>query len=114
MDEQRKFQENDNSSDEPFTNVTDKGYRNVLAAWRKGQFLLQPTFARSDRHFTTFELLSSASIARDRAGNERAVNVCKRAGYIRRGLEKNQSAADLADAWLAWSFQVNFMYRPIL
>jgi len=34
----------------PFTNVTDKGYRCVAAAWRRGgQFILQPQFAKSDQ-----------------------------------------------------------------
>jgi hypothetical protein len=39
-----------------FTNVLDKGYRCVLAAWRAGgQLLLQPFFAKSDRKFSSNE-----------------------------------------------------------
>jgi hypothetical protein len=52
----------------------DKGYRCVIAGWRKGQYLMQPMFARSDHHFTTEDILTLA-IAKDRAGNELAVKI---------------------------------------
>jgi hypothetical protein len=58
----------------------DKGYCCVIAAWRKGQYLLQLMFARSDHHFTTEDILTSAAIAKDRAGNKSAVNICKQSG----------------------------------
>jgi hypothetical protein len=111
---QEKFAKADISSSMPFTNILDKGYRCSVAAWRKGQYVLQPRFAKSDQQFTTEHLLSSAAIATDRGGNERAVNVCKRAGVLQRGLAQNGSTADLDDAWLAWSFQANFMFKPVL
>lgn len=38
--------------------ILDKGYHIVLAAWQNGgQFLLQPFFAKSDRKFTSKEVL---------------------------------------------------------
>jgi len=99
----------------PFTNVTDKGYRCVAAAWRHGrQFLLQPQFAKSDKQFTTTHIISSAAIASDRGGNEHAVRVCKEAGVLKQGLYKAGSMETLCDMWLAWSFQANFMFGPVL
>ena len=99
----------------PFTNIMDKGYRSILAAWRAGdQLLLQPFFAKSDRKFTSKEVLLSAAVATDRSGNERAVRAMKRSGFIRRGIHQKQKLDQFADFWLAWGFQVNFMYKPVL
>jgi len=114
LEMQEEFIETDLTSDLPFTNIVDKGYRCVIAAWRKGQYLVQPKFARSDRKFTTEDILTSACIATDRSGNERAVNVCKYSGVIQRGLLRSGNPADLDDTWLAWSFQSNFVFRPVL
>ena len=49
---------------------------------------------------------------RDRAGNERAVNVCKRTGLAKRGFQPGMSATRLNNAWRCWGFQANFMYKP--
>ena len=68
----------------PFTNIVDKGYRCIMAAWRAGkQLFLQPAFARSDRKFNTREVNRSSTVASDRSGNDRAVNVAKRAGVLK-------------------------------
>jgi hypothetical protein len=49
-----------------FTNILDKGYRCVLAAWRAGgQLLLQPFFAKSDQKFSNNEVLLSGAVATD-------------------------------------------------
>jgi hypothetical protein len=56
----------------------------------------------------------SASVAADRSGNERAVNVVKRSGFLKRGLRPAQSPAQIDDVWKAWSFQANFMFKPVL
>ena len=99
----------------PFTNIFDKGYRVNLPAFRAGrQHVLQPIFARSDRKFTGRETIHSASIATDRSGNERAVNRCKLAGFIQRGLQQNGDPRMMDDVWLSWSFQSNFMYKSVL
>jgi len=75
----------DGLSTVPFTNVLDKGYCCFVAAWQKGQYVLQPFFAKSDQQFSTEQLMPSAEIATDRGGNEDAVNVCKRSGLLQRG-----------------------------
>jgi hypothetical protein len=104
-----------NHSDLPFTNIMDKGYRCRLAAWRTGrQLLLRPLFARSDRKFNTREIIHSSAISAGRAANERAVNVSKRSGYLARGMKTHGDATELADAWLAWSLQINFMIKSQL
>ena len=47
------------------------------------------------------------------SSNERAVNVAKRAGVLKRGLRPNESPEVIADVWLAWGFQAN-LARTIL
>jgi hypothetical protein len=48
---QDEFAKNDPTSDKPFTNVFDKGYRCILAALEQGfQLCMQPTFAQSKRN----------------------------------------------------------------
>ena len=103
LKEQEEFVKQDPvHSDIPFTNVLDKGYRIVITAWRAGrQRTIQPDFTRSDRRFSSREVVRSASVATDRSGNERHVNVCKRAGRISRGLQHHQQPRIIADAWLA-------------
>lgn len=97
----------------PFLNIYDKGYRAKMAAWKEGkQEVLQPDFADSDRRFNRYETISSASIASDRGGNERSVNVSKRSGYIRRGFLPNMCPKQFNKAWKNWAFQSNFMFRP--
>jgi hypothetical protein len=108
---QQKFVENNDISDLTYTNNVDKGYCCVIAAWRKGQYLLQLLmFARSDHHFTTEDILTSAAIAKDRAGNKSAVNIFKQSGVIKHGLLLHGKPAALDNTWLAWSFQANFMF----
>ena len=99
----------------PFTNIYDKGYRAKMVAWRCGQQLvLQPEWAESDKQFRRDQTFLSASVATDRGGNERAVKVCKRAWFIRRGFLPNMSPKQLNDAWTTWAFQANFMFSPVL
>ena len=82
-----------------------------MAAWKAGQQLtLQPTFAKSDRGFRRQETLSSAIVASDRSGNERAGRLCKLSGYISRGLDNNQSFERMHKVWLCWGFQLTFMF----
>jgi len=75
---------------------------------------LQPSFAKSDSRFRRDETLSSAIVASDRSGNERAVRLTKMAGYIGRGLESTQSMERIHKSWLAWGFQINFMFGKVL
>ena len=117
FEKQRDFAAKDlvNGKVIPFTNMVNKGYRINLPAWRAGQQLVyQPIFAKSDRKFTGRETIKSAKIATHCSGNERAVNRCKMSGYIKRGLQPHGKTYTLDDAWLAWSFQTNFMHKAVL
>ena len=99
----------------PFTNILDKGYHCAMAAWRAGkQLLLQPVFAKSDSKFNSTQIHRSADVAADRSGNERAVKVGKHSALLKRGLEKHQDPALIADAWLVWGFQANFMFKSVM
>ena len=98
-----------------FLNICDKGYRAKLVAHREGgQLVLQPDFAESDKRFSSSQTLRSASVATDRGGNEQAVNVAKRAWFLKRGFQNHSRKKQMNDAWMTWSFQYNFMYDPIL
>ncbi len=99
----------------PFTNIYDKGYRAKMVAWKCGkQKVLQPEWAESDKRFKRDQTLMSASVATDRGGNERAVNVCKWAWSVRRGFLPNISPKQLNKARTTWSFHANFMFNPVL
>ena len=98
-----------------WVNIVDKGYRVRSAAWRSGQqFVLQPSFAKSDRKFSTNETLRSAAIASDRGANERAVRLSKLSKQLQEGKIGSKSIERLSDLWLTWSFQCNFLYKPVL
>ena len=117
FDQQDKFSSHDlvGGKKIPFTNIFDKGYRVMLAAWQAGkQLIQQPTFATSDQKFTANETIRSASIATDRSGNERGVNVQKRSGFIKRGIKPSSCLKTMDDVWISWSFQSNFMFKPVL
>ena len=99
----------------PFTNVYDKGYRAKLVCWRAGkQRTHQPVWRESDRRFNRNETLLTATVASDRGGNERSVNVCKRSWYVSNGLKQNSCPKQLNNAWKTWAFQANFMFKPVL
>ena len=121
MDEQEQFAEGDLVFIRgvitllQLMNIYDKGYHAKAVAHRAGkQLVLQPAFAESDKHFNRIQTLLSASVATDRGGNERAVNVAKRSWYVKRGFQPCTEPKQLSDAWLTWSFQSNFMYAPVL
>ena len=86
-----------------------------MAAWENGkQLVLQPDFKESDKRFNRHQTISSASVASDRGGNERAVNVSKRAGLISKGFQSNSDPVRFNNVWLTWSFQANFMFERVL
>ena len=117
FEKQKEFCEMDRVHGEvvPFTNVFDKGYQNRLQAWQAGkQLTLQPVFAKSDAKFRRKDTLSSAVIAADRSGNERAVWLSKMATYISKGLENHQSMERMHYAWICWGFQTNFMFESVV
>ena len=99
----------------PFTNILDRGYRVALSAWKTGkQTIIQPAFVKADKKFSSKKVLYSATVATDRSGNERAVNVCTRSLRIRRGLGKLENPKNMSDLWLTWSFQCNFMFKSVV
>jgi len=115
MQFQELFQRADSKSSLSFTNILDKGYRCILAAWRAGgQLLLQPFFAKSDRKFLSTEVLLSGAVASDCSGNERAVNHLKSSDMIARGIHQLQDLEQTADLWIGYGFQCNFMFKPVL
>jgi hypothetical protein len=118
LDEQWDFQKSDlvDGKIVPFTNIYDKGYRARAVCWRKGrQLVAQPIYAKSDERFKGSDTIISASIASDRGGNERGVNISKRSGVIKRGfMNPNMDAQMFQDIWIMWSYQANFMYEPVL
>ena len=115
LKQQQLFQEGDESSNNQFINIFDKGYRVTLLAREHMQSCLQPVFAQSDRQFFRNELLHSASVAVIRSGNERAVKKMKYSWILQRGINHpNFKLSVLDDIWLAWGFQINFMYNTVL
>lgn len=117
LEEQEEYQKKDMVDDKvvPFTVILDKGYRARAANLRRGgQLTLQPVYAKSDQRFKGSETMLSASVASDRGGNERAVNVSKRGGVIKRGFKPSMDAKMFQDSWIGWGFQMNFMYNPVL
>jgi hypothetical protein len=78
------------------------------------QKVLESEWAESNKRFRRDQTLLSVSVAMDCGGNEKAVNVCKRAWFVRRGFLPNMSPKQLNEAWTTWSFQANFMFNPVL
>ena len=114
FEKQKIFTEIDETSDEPATNVMDKGYRSTLEAQKQGQRCLQPDFAESDRRFKSDQTLHSAAVAVVRSGNERAVKMVKHSWFVKRGASLYQlDYATIDDIWMGWGFRVNFMYSPV-
>ena len=114
LDEQQVYQEKNGGV--PFYNILDRGDRSTQAAWRRGQFVLQPTFVKCDRTFNTEETIESSRIAADQSGNIRAVGLCKTCSFLRNAEKgfKLKKVNRLCDVWLAHSFQINFMYKSVM
>ena len=111
---QRKFQEWDGG--DKFLNIVDHGYCVTKAAWQRNQLILQPIFAKSDKKFTTKDTITSACVAADRSGNERSVRICKHAKVFKHystNIHCSKDIEQLSDFWLAYSFQINFMYKNV-
>ena len=94
--------------------MLDKGFQIVQPAIKYKQKIIQPIFASSERDFCGNESLCISEVASDRSGNERAVKCVKRSGYITKGLESHQSYKRMDKVWLAFLFQTNFMFKPVL
>ena len=85
--------------------IYDRGYRAKMAAWLEGkQKVLQPPASKSDERFKERTTVYAATVAHDRSGNERAVNVCKRSGMIKRGFKPNMNPIRFNYVWRGWAF----------
>ena len=72
-------------------------------------------FAKSDRKFNSREVLISGAVASHQSGNERAVvERMKESNFVCRGIHHRVNFDTVADVWLAWGFQCNFMFEPVL
>ena len=117
LKDQKEFQRKDvvDGNAVPFTVIPDKGYRARISNWNQdGQLTAQPIYAKSDQRFKGSDTLLSASIASDRGGNERVVNVSKRSGIIKRGCNVGMDASMFNDVWITWGFQANFIFNQVL
>ena len=98
----------------PFTTILDKGYWCTVLMYRHGeQRVLQPIFKIKNKQSTDNEVLTTASIASDRSGNELAVKLMKTAGIIKGGIDSNQSFKTVNDYWHVYCFQVNLMSKGV-
>ena len=104
MEEQEKFAEGDLVIINgvltllAFLSIYDQGYRAKAVAHRaRKQLVLQPAFAESDKHFNRIQTLLSASVATDRGGNKRTINVAKRSWYVKRGFRPNSDTKQMND-----------------
>ena len=97
-----------------FINVCDKGCRAKMVAWICGhQKVLQPKWAESDKRNQRNQILLSVSVVADNGGNERGVNIYKRAWFLSSAFLPNMFQ-QMNYAWMAWLFQPNFMFNPVL
>jgi hypothetical protein len=113
---QQEFQESDKIDETiiPFIQILDRGYQVQKASLDAGkQKVEQPFFADKEGFFSTSQVQRSAAVASERSGNERAVRICKLPGYIQRGPHSRSEMDRFCNVWLAWTFQVNFMFAPI-
>ena len=86
-----------------------------MYAWKEENKILKyPVFSKSDKTFTGEETILSASIAADRSGNKRAVTRSKESGYLQFVLDPAANFELMDDVYLAWNFQVNFMFEVVL
>jgi hypothetical protein len=98
-----------------FVILLDRGYRAKSAAWKHGkQLTLQPPSSRSDERFRGRKTVYAATVAHDRSGNERGVNVSKRSGLMKRGFHHGMNPIRFNCVWKCWAFRANFMYKPVL
>ena len=63
-----------------------------MAGWLEGkQKVIQPPASRSDERFRDRTTVYAATVAHDRSGNERSVNVWKRSAMMKRGFKSGMN-----------------------
>ena len=86
-----------------------------MAGWLEGkQKVIQPPASRSDERFRDRTTVYAATVAHDRSGNKRAVNVCKRSAMMKRGFKVGMNPIRFNAVWRGWAFRANFMYEAVL
>ena len=85
-------------------NMLDKRYRARDANESHNQLTAQPVFVKSDQRFRGRDTLYSASVASDRGGKERMVNISKRSGIIARGFQPRTDPTMFNNLCLCWMF----------
>ena len=116
LDAQKKFVVSDLVKNQvlPFTNMTDKGYRLLLAAWQSGyQMVLQPDFKASDAKFSPELTILSSVIAKDQSANERAVKIGKTADILHMAKPGNVDLKLIDNIWLGWTVKANFIFKTV-
>ena len=86
-----------------------------MAAHLEGkQEVVQPPASKSDERFRGRMTVYAATVAHDRSGNERSVNVCKRSAMMKRGFKPGMNPIRFNAVWRGWAFRANFMYEAVL
>ena len=88
----------------------------LLKCHKEGEQLCwQPVFRKSDERYGSYSTLLTTIVAYTRSENERSVKHVKHSWLLARGtIGQPQFSVDLlADIWLAWGFQINFMYDSV-
>ena len=81
--------------------------------WLEGkQQTLQPPSAKSDERFRDRTTVYAATVAHDRSGNERAVNVCKRSQMMKRGFYPGMNPIRFNYVWRVWAFMAILCINP--
>ena len=68
---------------------------------------MQPPASRSDERFRGRTTVYAATVAHDRLGNERRVNVCKQSAMMKRGFKAGMNPIRFNAVWRGWDFQAN-------
>lgn len=80
-----------------------------------GQQCLQPKFSgTSAPKFLGIDTQLTAAVAADHVANEHAVKIAKIDKFVSEGYRQTIGVDQLCDAWLAWGYQVNFVYKPVI
>ena len=86
-----------------------------MAAYLEGkQEVVQPPASKSNERFRGRMTVYAATVAHDRSGNERSVNVCKRSAMMKRGFKPGMNPIRFNAVWRGWAFRANFMYESVL
>ena len=115
LEQQKLADSEDGNAPHSITNITDRGMKCEVTAWRYGkQTFLTPAFKLSGQvSFLPSQALRITTIARDRAQNERMVKRPKLFKFLTAGIPLNMSMLLLNAMWMNINFRTNFIYRSL-